>query len=102
MPLLAFLASRRRSKASALMLPGEQIDGERYLSIRKKIPSHPMQLVTNDAGDANPLPAQPRRLPRQAIASPRHHGMKADEEQQFLLYQRSHLDHWLQWDVRGT
>src|SRR5882757_521781 len=102
MPLSAFLASRRRSKASTLMMPGKQIEREGYFSIRQKIPPHAMQHVAIDAGDANSLPAQPRRLPREAVPSPRHHGMKADEQQEPLCYQRSHLDDWLQCDVSGV
>src|ERR1700730_743999 len=94
-----FLASRRLSKAPTLMLPSEQVDGERYLSIRQKIPPHAMEHIAIDADDANSLPAQPRRLPRQAVASPRHHGMKADEQQQPLCNQRSHLDDRFQSDV---
>jgi hypothetical protein len=41
------------------MLPSEQIDGERYLLVRQKIPPHAMQYIAIDAGDANSLPTQP-------------------------------------------
>src|ERR1700692_676439 len=99
MPPLAFFLLR--SKAAALMLPSDQIDRERYLPIRQKIPPQAMQHIAIDADDANSLPAQPGRLPGEALPSPCHHGMKADEQQQSLRHQRPHLDYRLQRYVRG-
>src|SRR5438270_8639884 len=101
MPHSAFLASRRLRKAPTLMLPSKQVDGECYLFVGQKIPSHTMQHISMNADDANSLPTQPRRLPGQAMASPCQHGMKANEQQQFLRNQWSHFDYRLKRYVRG-
>src|ERR1700733_484052 len=94
-----FFLLLRRSKASALMPPGKQVEREGYFTVRHQIPSGSVQNIAVDVRDAHSLPAQSRRLPRKAAPSPRHDRMEADEQQQSLRHQRSHLHHGLQRDV---
>ena len=70
----------RRIEAAALMLAGDEIEREGNLTICDHVPSSAVQHVAVDAGDAYALPAQPRRLPRDAVPSPCHDRVKADEQ----------------------
>ena len=70
----------RQIEPAALMLASEEIEREGNLTICHHVPSSALQYVAVDAGDAYALPAQPRRFPRDAVPTPCHDRVKADEQ----------------------
>lgn len=94
-----------RSEAAAGVGAGAEVDDELDFFVGVHVPAEAMELWSlgggADAGEAQALPAEARRLPGQPFPSPCMDRVEAGKDEQAVIWQRENLYDWAERDVRA-
>src|ERR1700761_4085728 len=94
---LAFMLGLR--KASTLMRPRKEIDGEGGFAVGEEIPAESVEGVVFDVGEAEALPGEACGLPGDTFGVPGEDGVEAGEEDEVVCGDWSDFGYGLHGDV---